>query len=311
MYYKITEEITEVGLDELNDSDLFAACISLEELQSLNERFAFSPITLRECHTQTFTMRNSLDVFLDYSFGIINRINPHNLLGGRDRIAFYVSANLFLVVDIVDEDKSTLDLFDKAVHYFPPEKSSVGKMIYAFFESMICQDNRIMEERELELEKLEDQLISGEIDDDFNEIMLNKKKELSVLKNYYEQLIDIGEDLEENANNIFQERGLYVLRLLTRKLERLSGNVQELKEYIVQIRDTYQASMDYNLNNTMKLFTVVTTIFLPLTLIVGWYGMNFSNMPELALPYAYPVVIILSIVVVVVCIWFFKKKKLL
>ena len=69
--------------------------------------------------------------------------------------------------------------------------------------------------------------------------------------------------------------------------------------------------MDYNLNNTMKIFTVVTTVFLPLSLIVGWYGMNFTNMPELTWKYGYLAVILLSVAVVIFCFWFFKKKKLL
>lgn len=54
----------------------------------------------------------------------------------------------------------------------------------------------------------------------------------------------------------------------------------------------------------------VTTIFLPLTLIVGWYGMNF-NMPEYSLSYSYPVVIIISISIVVICIVWLKKQMVL
>ncbi len=69
--------------------------------------------------------------------------------------------------------------------------------------------------------------------------------------------------------------------------------------------------LDYNLNNIMKLFTVITTIFLPLTLIVGWYGMNFTNMPELTWQYGYPAVIVFSVIVVMFCVIAFKKYKLL
>ena len=54
---------------------------------------------------------------------------------------------------------------------------------------------------------------------------------------------------------------------------------------------------------------MVTTIFMPLTLIVGWYGMNFTNMPELDSPLGYPLVIVVSIAVIVGMLVFFKKKK--
>ena len=65
------------------------------------------------------------------------------------------------------------------------------------------------------------------------------------------------------------------------------------------------------MNKTMQLFTVVTTIFLPLTLIAGWYGMNFKNMPELQLKYGYFVIIGISIAIVIVLVYWFKKKKYL
>lgn len=63
------------------------------------------------------------------------------------------------------------------------------------------------------------------------------------------------------------------------------------------------------MNRTMKVLTVVSAIFLPLTLIVGWYGMNFKNMPELEWEYGYFGVAALCIAVVVVCIVYFKKKN--
>ncbi len=59
----------------------------------------------------------------------------------------------------------------------------------------------------------------------------------------------------------------------------------------------------------MTILTVITSIFLPLTLIAGWYGMNFRYMPELNWPWSYPIVFVVCIVIVVACLIFFKKKK--
>ena len=53
----------------------------------------------------------------------------------------------------------------------------------------------------------------------------------------------------------------------------------------------------------------MTTIFLPLSLIAGWYGMNFTNMPELAWKYGYLAVILVSLLIILFCIWLFKKMK--
>ena len=63
------------------------------------------------------------------------------------------------------------------------------------------------------------------------------------------------------------------------------------------------------LNQTMKLFTVITSIFFPLTIIVGWYGMNFQSMPEFAWKYGYLYVILLSVFVVAAFVLLGKRKK--
>ena len=59
----------------------------------------------------------------------------------------------------------------------------------------------------------------------------------------------------------------------------------------------------------MKILTIVTTIFLPLSLVAGWYGMNFVGMPELTWKYGYPAVIAVSAAIVLLSLWIMKKKK--
>lgn len=79
----------------------------------------------------------------------------------------------------------------------------------------------------------------------------------------------------------------------------------------MQVRDLHQTMLEVKQNKMMNVLAVVSAIFMPLTLIVGWYGMNFKYMPELDVPIAYPVVIAVCILIVVLSIIFFKKKKLL
>ena len=67
--------------------------------------------------------------------------------------------------------------------------------------------------------------------------------------------------------------------------------------------------IDIRMNRVMTILTVLSTIFMPLTLIAGWYGMNFRYMPELNWPWSYPIVFVVCIVIVVACLVFFKKKK--
>ncbi len=92
-------------------------------------------------------------------------------------------------------------------------------------------------------------------------------------------------------------------------MEQLADETQMLREYAMQVQDVYQSEIEIKQNDVMKILTIVTTIFLPLTLIAGWYGMNFEHMPEIKYQYAYPVTIAASIIIVAASLYYFKKKK--
>ncbi len=134
------------------------------------------------------------------------------------------------------------------------------------------------------------------------------RRSLLRLKRYYEQLAQVTEFLCGDAAGALvggQRRGF---ETLDRHIDRLLGYVMHLSEYVTQVREAYQAQLDYEQNQLMKAFTVLTAIFLPLSLIAGWYGMNFS-MPEYQWALGYPFVILLSVVVCGVCFLVFRYKK--
>lgn len=93
------------------------------------------------------------------------------------------------------------------------------------------------------------------------------------------------------------------------RVERLQNHVHLLRENVLQIRELYQSMQDARQNKIMIVITIVTTIFLPLTLITGWYGMNFVYMPELQWRYGYFAVIMILLIIVIAEIIYFKKKK--
>ena len=137
------------------------------------------------------------------------------------------------------------------------------------------------------------------------------EKEISRLYRYYSQLADLGENLYENEKEFFEKKHTGVFRIFAERTTRLQEETQVLREYAMQVQDVYQSEIGIRQNNVMKVLTIVTTVFLPLTLIAGWYGMNFVYMPELKWVYGYPVAIGASILVIIVSLWIFKKKKYL
>ena len=97
--------------------------------------------------------------------------------------------------------------------------------------------------------------------------------------------------------------------MFTERVIRLQATVTGQREYVTQLRDLIQSQLDERQNRIMTVLTVITSIFLPLTLIAGWYGMNFRYMPELDWRWSYPAVLVVSVLIVVFCLVLFKKKK--
>ena len=184
------------------------------------------------------------------------------------------------------------------------------RFLYDFLEQIIYPDLARLEQLEQSLEQLEEEILSEENEAEKILPRLNDiRGDLLDLNLYYGQLMDLGLELEENENGFFAEENLRYFRLFAARSERLRNTVGSLREYTVQLRDLIQTRVDVKQNRIMTLLTVITTIFTPLTLLTGWYGMNFRYMPELEYRWSYPAVVVVSLAIAFGCLAYFKKKK--
>lgn len=199
-------------------------------------------------------------------------------------------------------------MIQRLIRENPQMEKSPGSFFYTFLELIIAKDMHHLQELEDKLDQLEDQVLAGQLEG-FNPKMTAIRKEISNWIRYYTQLDDMVCEFQENENEYFNEHELRLFHMVEKRIGRLKDEAQMLREYGLQVRELFQAEIDIRQNNIMKILTIVTTIFLPLSLVAGWYGMNFSNMPELTWKYGYPTVIGISVLVVLICLWVMKKKK--
>lgn len=185
---------------------------------------------------------------------------------------------------------------------------SAGGFLYAFLELLLSKDLHHLQTLEEQLTEIEDQILDGAIEGLDSEMSGVRKEAIRWLR-YYTQLGDMVCTLQENELGLFGETELRQFHMVEKRVGRLENEAQTLREYGVQVRELFQAEIDIRQNRIMKILTIVTTIFLPLSLVAGWYGMNFTGMPELTWKYGYPVVIGISVLIVLFCLWIMKKKK--
>ena len=194
----------------------------------------------------------------------------------------------------------------KAASGYFTEAPSNERAMYLFFKNLFKGDTKNLEELEDRISDLDDAVIHDS-SETIREKILDTRYEVLRLKKYYEQFEEIFEDLCDNDNDMLSEDYLTYFTVLSNRCDRLLRQVLNLKEYIVQVRESYQAQIDIEQNRLMKIFTLVTSIFLPLTLIAGWYGMNLK-MPEFEWTYGYPFVIGVCLLTIAIWAIVFKKK---
>ncbi len=180
--------------------------------------------------------------------------------------------------------------------------------LWNFFKNLLKNDMDNLEDLECEVADAE-MAAMVRFQNNYIRKIIAYRKELLRLKRYYEQLDTIIDSLLLNENKLLSEEGLMHFTILANRTTRYLQNVLNLRDYVTQMREAYQAQIDIEQNNLMRLFTVITTVFQPLTLMAGWYGMNFTYMPELHWKYAYPVFIGVSIFVCLALLAVFKKKR--
>lgn len=228
-----------------------------------------------------------------------------DVLGSRYRILFFINQRHIVIID--DNDFSW-----RLIMRIRQNRTKQGEtrehFIYNFIGQFMSRDVETLGRYEKLIMDMEEKVMDGVIEGFQNEIM-PIRKELLTLRGYYDQLMDMGKELEENENGFFAKKRLKYFGIIADRADRLMGRTAHLLEYAKQVQDAYQAQVDAQQNRNMQFLTVISTIFFPLTLITGWYGMNFRNMPELE--NGYPGVVILSLVVIAGCIFIFKKKKIL
>ena len=227
-----------------------------------------------------------------------------NMSGAFHKFAYALDEKGIVFIDI---DGTVSKIIGRIIETKKWRIPCLERFIYDFLEQIIHEDPRILENYEKRLDAFDRDIENG-VEVDLS-VLSGIRGELRDLRTHYSQLIDLAQECEENENNFFKTDQLRFFRLVSNRVSRLYGMVTSLLDYTNQIRETYQSSLDVKQNHIMTILTIVTTIFMPLTLIVGWYGMNFKYMPELEWEWGYPMVIAVSILIGAINIIYFKKKK--
>lgn len=306
MFYVFDDEVKSIDVDEINKNMLTLGFMTVGELERLAAVFSLPKNIVELCRKRSES--TFLTKFVNDDFTFIKLDIICNNKETNNELAIIISRNLMIIVDICDDFSFNQKCFSNVLSNSVCESATLEKLICSFLEMLARQCSAQFDEEE-EIAALEKEVIDKNVDNSFGALLIEKKRELLRLRAFFEQLIDATEVYVENENELLEEKSIRLFKLFRDKAVRYKENTDILRDSVTHLWDAYQTSIDARQNEIMKLFTVVTSVFLPMTVIVGWYGMNFKYMPELSSRFGYVYVIFLNIIVVLSLIFIFKRKK--
>lgn len=155
---------------------------------------------------------------------------------------------------------------------------------------------------------LEEEIITAPGKDTLKHIYFVKRQLMQLRKSVYPLRELIG-GLTDTASSVISNDVRIYLHDVYDHLIQIVDSVETYQDILSNMLDTYLSSVSNKTNDTMKILTIFSTIFIPLTFLAGIYGMNFENIPELHIKYGYLLFWLVSLAIAGFMILFFHKKK--
>ncbi len=179
-----------------------------------------------------------------------------------------------------------------------------------FMSYMISEDVYFIEEYDQKLQNIEEQMYLGH-DGGTEHYIIETRRDMNIMANYYRQLSSMALSLEGILVRKQDSTAASILSLYNSRVQQLYAMVESVKDSSSQIWNLRQTQLSDRQNQISTTLTIITFLFLPLTFLTGWFGMNFRDMPFLEHRGDYFFFIGFCLVLVVAEVWYIRRKKLI
>jgi magnesium transporter len=187
-------------------------------------------------------------------------------------------------------------------------RAGADYLAYSLIDAVIDSYFVVLEKIGDEVEMLEDELLDTPLPKTLAHLHHLKRQMVHIRKAVW-PVRDMINNLERSESDLISQPTTLYLRDAHDHTIRVIDTVETYRDLLSGMMDLYMSNVSNRMNEVMKTLTIITTIFVPLTFIVGVYGMNFDFMPELRLKWGYFGVWGIMITIVVALLIYFRKKK--
>lgn len=297
--FKSASSITWINVNGLHDVSV---------IEKLGKGFDLHPLVMEDILNTA--ERPKMEDYGDYIF-VILKVFVHGHRNHEDRIhQISLVLGQGYVLTFLEKENGTFEPVRERIRRGKGRIRRLGAdyLAYALIDCIVDGYFGVLEKFGDDIEALEDDLVLDPKKEILQKIQ-NLKRDMIYLRKSVWPLREAIGGMERLDSPLIASATDVFLRDLYDHTIQIIDNVETSRDILSGMLETYLSSVSNRMNEVMKVLTIIATIFIPLTFIVGIYGMNFTHMPELGWKWGYPLVWLLMAVVAVLMVRYFKKKN--
>ncbi|CAH1206731.1 MULTISPECIES: magnesium/cobalt transporter CorA [Paenibacillus] len=274
----------------------------VDDLAVLQPLFMIHDLAVEDCLSED-EQRPKIEIYENHYFIVINSIRFD------DEEIFLRAVNLFLgrhfIISVTKQKVSELRTLKPIL--WEQEANTPDRFLYLLIDLIVDNYFTVGDRIEARIEKLEEDILMHTKKSHLNEI-IGLRSEILWLKKVLGPQKEVINTLNKKDLRLIDDQLQKYFSDIYENAVKISETFETYRDLMGNLREAYQSSIANRANEIMRVFTAITTVFMPLTVITGIYGMNFTNMPELDWKYGYFVVIGIMITLGLSMFFIFRKK---
>jgi len=297
--HKSTDSVTWINIDGLN---------AINEIENIGKQYELHPLVLEDIVNTT--QRPKIDEYDDYLFIVLKMLyydNDENIV--IEQVSFVLGKNY-----VLSFQEAEGDVFDTVRERLRHGNGRIrglksDYLLYALIDAVVDHYFSIIETLGNKIEDLENDLFAGNTRENINIEVQQLKREILKVRRAIFPLREIINRIEKGEHPLIYKRTITYYRDIYDHLIQVSENIDIYREMIWSLMDMYMTTISNRMNEVMKVLTIMSSIFIPLTFLAGIYGMNFEYIPELKYKNGYFILLGVMFVLFIGLLFYFKRKK--
>lgn len=282
----------------------------IETLGRLGECFAIHPLIIEDILNTD--QRPKMEDFDEYIYIVLKMLyyngNSNEII--TEQVSLILGSNF--VISYQEQEKEG-DVFNVIRERIKTNKGRIRKMgadylAYCLVDAIVDNYFIVLETLGEKIESLEEELVNYPTPEILRTIC-TMKRDMILLRRSVWPLREVINELERGESSLIKESTEIYLKDVYDHTIHVIDTLETFRDMVSGMLEIYLSSISNRLNAVMKVLTIIATIFMPLTFIVGIYGMNFKYMPELPWRWGYPAVLLVMAAVGISMIVYFRRKK--